>query len=184
MPNIPEGSLVLVTGANGFIASHIVEELLSAGYTVRGTVRSPAKLARLQARWDQKYGVGKFKAATVEDISKEGAFDEAVKGVSGIAHVASILSFSSKPEEVVDPTVNATLSLLRSAAAEPSVKSVVLTSSSSAAIWPKTNVEFDIGEDSWNEESVKNAYNMPDDNPFKAWHVYGASKTLGEKAAW
>jgi len=31
---------VLVTGASGFIASRIVDQLLAAGYLVRGTVRS------------------------------------------------------------------------------------------------------------------------------------------------
>ena len=31
---------VLVTGASGFIATHIVQQLQQAGYKVRGTVRS------------------------------------------------------------------------------------------------------------------------------------------------
>ncbi|HWL49190.1 MAG TPA: NAD-dependent epimerase/dehydratase family protein, partial [Acidimicrobiia bacterium] len=34
---------VLVTGASGFIASHIVQQLLEGGYRVRGTVRDPDK---------------------------------------------------------------------------------------------------------------------------------------------
>lgn len=33
--SIPQGSLVLVTGANGFIASHVVKQLLENGYKVR-----------------------------------------------------------------------------------------------------------------------------------------------------
>jgi dihydroflavonol-4-reductase len=32
--------LVLVTGATGYIASHVVQQLLAEGYNVRGTVRS------------------------------------------------------------------------------------------------------------------------------------------------
>jgi nucleoside-diphosphate-sugar epimerase len=37
----PDNSpLVLVTGANGYAASHIIHALLNAGYRVRGTVRS------------------------------------------------------------------------------------------------------------------------------------------------
>ena len=34
---------VLVTGATGFIAKHIVAELLRNGYAVRGTARDAAK---------------------------------------------------------------------------------------------------------------------------------------------
>lgn len=39
---------VLVIGANGFIASHIVRGLLEHGYHVRGTVRSSSKISHLQ----------------------------------------------------------------------------------------------------------------------------------------
>ena len=39
-----ERPLVLVTGASGFIATHIVQQLIDTGkYRVRGTVRSAAK---------------------------------------------------------------------------------------------------------------------------------------------
>ena len=43
---MPEGAMtgngsVLVTGATGFIAGHVIAELLVAGYDVRGTVRDP-----------------------------------------------------------------------------------------------------------------------------------------------
>lgn len=107
-----------------------------------------------------------------------------IAGVAGVIHLASILSFSTNPAEVVDPTVNATLSALKSAAKEPSVKRFVLTSSSTAALFPKANLEFDIGEDAWNDDSVQKAYHLEDTHPEKAWHVYGASKTLGERAAW
>ncbi|GKZ52116.1 hypothetical protein AbraIFM66951_000537, partial [Aspergillus brasiliensis] len=37
---LPKGALILVTGANGFIASHVSDQLLQMGYRVRGTVRS------------------------------------------------------------------------------------------------------------------------------------------------
>jgi dihydroflavonol-4-reductase len=41
--------LIVVTGASGFIAKHIVLQLLNQGYSVRATVRSPSHEAELRA---------------------------------------------------------------------------------------------------------------------------------------
>jgi nucleoside-diphosphate-sugar epimerase len=79
-PEIPKDSIVLVTGVNGYIGSHVADQLLEAGYRVRGTYRSPSKAQALSDLWEKKYGQGRFELATVPDMSKEGAFDEAVKG--------------------------------------------------------------------------------------------------------
>ena len=80
MSALPKGSLVLVTGANGFIASHVVDQLLQAGFNVRGTVREAAKADWLKEYVVEKYGKGRFEVAVVPDMSVKGAFDEAVKG--------------------------------------------------------------------------------------------------------
>ncbi|GAA5872032.1 hypothetical protein JCM1840_004775 [Sporobolomyces johnsonii] len=181
---LPEGSLVLVTGANGFVASHVVEQLLEHGYKVRGTARSASKLANLQKRWDAKYP-GRFEIAVVEDMLKPGAYDEAIKGASGVAHIASVVSFSSKYDEVVTPAVGGTLNALRAAAATPSVKRFVLTSSTVSALVPKPNVEgIYLDEKSWNLESIDKAKTLPDSDPQKSLWVYAASKTEAELAAW
>jgi NADPH:quinone reductase-like Zn-dependent oxidoreductase len=62
------GSLVLVTGANGYIAMHVVDQLLKAGYTVRGTVRSVKKGEHLQATF-AAYG-DKLEIVIVDDITR------------------------------------------------------------------------------------------------------------------
>lgn len=80
MSALPKGSLVLVTGANGWIASHVVDQLIQAGYNVRGTSRESSKAEWLQDYVTGKYGSGKFEVAVVPDMSVEGAFDDAVKG--------------------------------------------------------------------------------------------------------
>ncbi|WP_199757615.1 NAD-dependent epimerase/dehydratase family protein [Micromonospora sp. Llam0] len=38
---------VLVTGASGFIAGHVIQELLQHGYVVRGTVRDVTRAQKL-----------------------------------------------------------------------------------------------------------------------------------------
>jgi len=63
----PEGSLILVSGASGFIAVHLCSHLLMNGYRVRGTVRSNDKGDYLKKLFD---GVGEFDYVIVEDIAK------------------------------------------------------------------------------------------------------------------
>ncbi|KAH0423425.1 hypothetical protein CcaCcLH18_12207 [Colletotrichum camelliae] len=77
---VPKGSTVLVTGANGLLGSHVAKQFLEYGYKVRGTVRSPEKVAWLPAAFDKQYGQGNFELVQVSDMAAEGAFDEATKG--------------------------------------------------------------------------------------------------------
>jgi len=69
-----------VTGANGYIASHTADQLLQAGYKVRGTVRDTHKASWLNALLEKRHGPGRFETVVVSDMSQDGAFDEAVKG--------------------------------------------------------------------------------------------------------
>lgn len=80
---LAKGSTILVTGANGFIASHVADQLLLAGYKVRGTARDEAKTKWVQELFDAKYGRGKCEAVVVPDMAAKGAFDEVVKGELG-----------------------------------------------------------------------------------------------------
>ena len=68
MPIVPPGSKILVTGANGYIATWLVRRLLEQGYFVRGTARSEQKGAFLLDLF-KPYG-DKFELVVVEDFSK------------------------------------------------------------------------------------------------------------------
>jgi nucleoside-diphosphate-sugar epimerase len=88
---------VLVTGANGYLAVWVVKKYLEAGYSVRGTVRSLARAAFLNDQFAQ-YG-DRFELVEVQDITKDGAFDEVVQGVDAIAHTASPFHYKiTEPE--------------------------------------------------------------------------------------
>ncbi|KZM24608.1 catalytic [Ascochyta rabiei] len=78
-PTIPYGSTVVVTGCSGFIGSHVADQALAAGYKVRGASRDANKNKWLSDFFAQKYGDGKFELVSVPDLTKENAFDEAVK---------------------------------------------------------------------------------------------------------
>ena len=68
MPVIRPLSNVLVSGANGFIATWVIRNLLEHGYSVRGTVRSSRKGEHLK-KYFARYG-DKLEIVIVEDITK------------------------------------------------------------------------------------------------------------------
>ncbi|KKY15405.1 putative aldehyde reductase [Diplodia seriata] len=76
-PALPRGSTILVTGANGLIASHICDFLLAQGHHVRGTVRSLTRSAWLAALLTTRHGGNRFSLIEVPDMSAPGAFDDA-----------------------------------------------------------------------------------------------------------
>jgi NAD(P)-dependent dehydrogenase (short-subunit alcohol dehydrogenase family) len=72
--------LVLITGANGYIASVTVGAFLEAGWTVRGAVRRASSAKGLQEVLKKYVDAGKLEVVEVPDITVPGAYDEAVKG--------------------------------------------------------------------------------------------------------
>ncbi|KAJ3712142.1 D-lactaldehyde dehydrogenase [Lentinula raphanica] len=177
MPTVPAGSKILVTGANGFVAAWVIRTLLEKGYKVRGTIRSEGKgvyLKKIFAEHEDN-----FELVIVEDITKDGAFDDAIKGVDAIAHTASPFQLAADdPQEVITPAVNGTISILKSALTIPNLKRFILLSSTAAIISllpdPKPFTESD-----YNEQSIEDVKA----NGKKANQVnkYCASKTLAEK---
>ncbi|KAK1450474.1 hypothetical protein CMEL01_07810 [Colletotrichum melonis] len=182
---IPAGSWVLITGATGFIACHVARQLLKRNYKVRGSVRN-----LVQASWliDQLFKShvdrGEFELVEVPDLGAEGAFDEAVKGVSGIIHLATITSLDPDPRKVIPGTVDGALSVLKAAAEEPSVKEVVYTSSFVALILPWAGDTTHVTQHTWNEAAVEAAWAPPPYEASRSMSTYAASKVTAEKAVW
>lgn len=77
---IPKGSWILVTGVNGYIASHIANQLLQFGYNVRGTVRDQSKSKWIKELFEAKYENCSFELVQVEDAVCSGAFDNVIRG--------------------------------------------------------------------------------------------------------
>ncbi|KAH8746065.1 hypothetical protein F5883DRAFT_721671 [Diaporthe sp. PMI_573] len=171
LPNLaPKGSTLL---------------FLEHGYKVRGTVRDTEKNAWLQVVFDKKYGKGSFELFKIPDLTAEGAFDEAVKGTSVVAHSASIMSFAADPNVVIPLAVAFALNALKSAYKEDSVKRFVFTSSSSAAVLSDPAVPgVEVTDDSWNEAASKAAWAEPPYTEDRGTVVYAASKTEAEQAVW
>ncbi|KAE9568109.1 Aldehyde reductase 2 [Colletotrichum fructicola] len=184
-PVLPKDSTIVVSGANGFIASHIVDQLLAAGYRVRGTVRDTAKYSWLSAHFEKTYGPGRFTLHAVPEVTKNGAFDEVLKGADGAIHTIAITNMNPDPNAVVPPNVDATLSIARSAASTPSLKRFVYTSSSGAAAMPTPNVPYEVNADTYNEQAVAIAYSGKGPGGLAGGYIaYSAAKTKAEQALW
>lgn len=136
---LPPQSRILVTGANGFIASHIINLLLQRGYRVRGTVREPRP-------WlDQLFQKYDYESVILPDVSQPhaGLLDD----VAGVVLVATDNSFDPDPA-LIQRVVQGTLAMLE-AAKNSAVKSVVLTSSSAACITSTYASEPTVIDNGW-----------------------------------
>ncbi|HDN81033.1 MAG TPA: NAD-dependent epimerase/dehydratase family protein [Chloroflexi bacterium] len=120
--NPPQGMKILVTGATGFIGSHLVERLLTEGYQVRGMTRSPEKARLLQAK-----GV----EPVIADLRDYGAVREAVRGATLVFHLGAIMSDWGPWRLFYEVNVGGTRNVLK-AAYEEGVQRVVYTSSIAA----------------------------------------------------
>ncbi|KZW00143.1 NAD(P)-binding protein [Exidia glandulosa HHB12029] len=174
---------VLVTGANGFIATWLVGDLLQKGYTVRAAVRSDSKAKHLRESFGGTYG-GKLSFVFVGNMVEDGAWDEAVKGVDAIVHMASPVGLHAvEPSEYIDPAVKGATGILESALkhAGAQLKRVVITSSC-AAVLDFSTVIANPNDDTWNERVVRECEEKGREaDPLSK---YSASKVLAEKAVW
>lgn len=184
-PAIPYGSLIVVSGVNGFIGSHVADQTLAAGFRVRGTTRSLRRNEWVLEYFKNKYGSEVFELVEVPDMTVDGAFDSALEGASGFVHVASDMSNSTDPDLVIGNAVSGVLNALRAAKKEgEGIKRFVYTSSSTAATLPRPGEVFSVTAESWNNDAVEMVWKTDAVVEKDAFVVYAASKTESERAAW
>jgi dihydroflavonol-4-reductase len=165
--------LVLVTGVSGFIAMHITQQLLDAGYHVRGTLRSLDKGKYLREVYSRITPHAEHLSFHAADLTEDAGWETAVAGCAFVIHVAS--PFPSGPprheDELIIPAREGTLRVLRAAAAVGTVKRLVLTSSVAAIIDGRESSDRPLTEADWSDLN----------GPIAA---YSKSKTVAEMAAW
>lgn len=87
---LPGGARILVTGANGYIGSHVVDKLLGMGYRVRGSVRAPKPW--LKEYFEKKYGQDVFEPVLADALDDKNVLERIMDGVDGVIHLVGILS--------------------------------------------------------------------------------------------
>jgi nucleoside-diphosphate-sugar epimerase len=178
MQKIDKSKPVLVTGANGYLASWLVKRLMEDGITVHAAVRDPGnnkKNGHLKAIAAATKGTIRFFQA---DLLQKGSYDMAMQGCELVFHTASpfFANVKDPQKELIDPAVKGTENVLQAALRTSSVKRVVLTSSCAAiytdAIDSVNAPNGILTENVWNSTASLN------------YQPYSYSKTLAEKKAW
>ena len=106
--------LALVTGATGYIATHVIQQLLLSGnYRVRGTVRSLKNEEKVKALKelvpDAKYPLDLCEA----DLQNKESWPPAVQGSKYVFHIPPFLSSPPKnPANLIRSAVDGTINVL------------------------------------------------------------------------
>ncbi|MCI1901550.1 MAG: NAD(P)H-binding protein [Bifidobacteriaceae bacterium] len=169
---------VLVTGGNGFLALHIVRELLGHAIAVRATVRTMERSAEvtdaLASRGVSTQGLSFIEA----DLMSDKNWEAAMVGITDVVSVASPVfpdsgsGHSAQPSEAdMAASTEGTLRILR-AAAGAGVRRVVMTANFGAVGFSNRDKTSITTEENWTDE------NEP------GLSAYEKSKLLAEKSAW
>lgn len=120
-----EDDSVFLTGASGFVGSHVLRELLAAGYFVRALRRAAPSGSRVSPSEVE----GRLELVD-GDLKRPGDFAHALDGCRYVVHTAALYSFAPRDRVSMHAVnVEGTAGLL-TAAYLASVERVVLTSSS------------------------------------------------------
>lgn len=122
---------VLVTGADGFIGSHLVEELVKNGYNVRAFV-----LYNSFNTWGWLDTLPKSIMDHVEvfqgDVRDPNGVREAMKAVDAVFHLAALIAIPysyHSPDAYVDTNIKGTLNVLQAARQHETAKILVTSTS-------------------------------------------------------
>ncbi|KAF7457243.1 cinnamyl-alcohol dehydrogenase-like nucleoside diphosphate sugar epimerase [Cryptosporidium felis] len=142
---------VLVTGATGFIASHIVERLLLRGFKVRATTRSKNS-ENCNTLFNFPFAVENLELLEA-DLLDNSCWENLVKGCKIVIHCASPYRMDCKdPYEIINPATIGTKNVLHACCMCEDVNTVVLTSSIAAVVGAYKNGKV-YSEVDWNDDS-------------------------------
>ena len=173
---------ICVAGASGLVGSSIVREALSRGYQVNGTMRNVTTQERTKylQRLKRSENLKLFNA----DMQIAKTFNDALSGADAVfitcliptyrgptGVLAREMDYEQGYREIVKPTVDGCLEILRSAHDEGIKKVIICSSTSSTNPIPSVSNKNEV--DHWSNEHEQ----------FKAQKFTSAAKTVMEKAA-
>ena len=170
----------LVTGGSGFVASHLIRQLLREGHAVHATVRSLAHEAKLRPLRQLQQQFPDQLQVFEADLLSPGSFDAAMRGCGVVHHVASPFLLPEKIKDgrrqMLEPALFGTRNVLDSVNRCGNVWRVVMTSTVGAIFGDYIDVLDMQGQTL--AESYFNTSSTLENNP------YHYAKVEAEKEAW
>lgn len=171
--------VVLVTGGTGYIAKHVILQLLNAGHSVKASMRSTSRKQELtdaltpHLQNDADETLSRLEVIELDLTSNE-RWLEAMKNINVLMHIASPCPSKEpqKEEEVICPAVEGALRAVK-AAHEAGVTRIICTSSVAAIV----NADLPKGRTVYDETDWTNIHKQ-------GISAYVKSKTLAEEAIW
>src|ERR1044071_1534410 len=120
---------VAITGATGYLAEALIQNLLEKGFTINAIARNEGKLVELQSKFKQ---VNIF-PCPIEDYC---LLKKAVSDCQGIFHLASfkdVILSSVNPLKTVQTNILGALNILKLSVENKNIKYVISTSTDKAA---------------------------------------------------
>ena len=157
------GKKVLVTGAGGFIGSHLAESLVELGAEVRALVRYTSTGTR---GWLERSPMLDSMKIDVGDIGDSDCVRDAVRGTDVVFHLAALIGIPYSyraPRAYLRTNVEGTVNVLQAALAEGATK--VIHTSTSEVYGTALRVPID------------------EDHPLQGQSPYSASKIAADKMA-
>ena len=135
--------LVFLTGATGFVGSHVLRELLASGYRVRALVRNPTvRLAECET--------------IAGDLERAGELTPALRDCRYLVHCAALYSFAPRDRKAMKRVNVAGTQTLLAAAHVAGVERAVVTSSS-ATVGPARDSRPAVESD-WASQTGASSY--------------------------
>lgn len=165
---------VLVTGGDGFLALHLIAQLLDQKFSVRATLRNLNKRGRVTARL-KEHGIANLDQLTFAkaDLTKDAGWAAAMAGVDTVFSVAApvFVNGESAGDDVAAVAAEGTLRILK-AAEQADVRRVVMTGNFGAVGFSNLDAKRQTTERDWTDP----------DQP--GLSLYERSKLIAEQRAW
>lgn len=157
---------VAVTGASGFVGSHVVLNLVKRGYEVRACITDPSKPDKVDHLVAMN-AAGHPGSVTLHkaNLLEQGSYDVPFAGCSGILHVGTAMAYggANDPQQVYDGAVSGTENVMQSVRKAGTVKRFIYTSSFAAIAHPAPS-GYVFSEKDWASDGRENDPNWNLDN--------------------